>query len=398
MTSTTLHRLQRSFRLSLLAVACVATAKSASAQTVPDYTTIDPYMGGDCGATDLPVCRVRRPWSADTLRARTSAGPAVWRSASDEVTFAYDGAATSVGACCSVQMPLSPLRGTSLWVLSVRVPDADRLAMSVAFIVQDTTAGTYNWIESGRWAGPLAAPAPRRAEVLAGTLATDSLRSAALGSTRAVTVYLPPAWGDGPHRVVYLFDGQRTEDYARVLEPAILDGRVPPVALVGVHSATDRTPGNSLDGRGREYLAGRDSARYAAHETFFLTDVVPWAEAQIGLSAEPADRVVFGVSNGASFAAAMVRRHPERFAAALAFSHAYDGLDAADDPDLSGRRFFLLAGRLEPGFVPIARAVAGAVAARGASVHQEVGVSGHDAVMWHGTFARAVAWAFDDPE
>ena len=398
MTSTTLHRLQWSFRLSLLAVACVAATPSASAQTEPDYVPIDAWSGGDCGATDLPVCRVRRPWPADTLRARTSSGPAVWRSASDEVTFAYDGAATSVGACCSVQMPLSPLRGTNLWVLSVRVPDADRLAMRVAFIVQDTTAGTYNWIESGRWAGSLAAPAPRRAEVLTGTLATDSLRSAALDSKRAVTVYLPPAWGDGPHRVVYLFDGQQTEDYARVLEPAILEGRVPPVALVGLHHATDRTPGSGLDGRAREYLAGHDSVRYAAHETFFLSDVIPWAEAELGLSAEPTDRVVFGVSNGASFAAAMVRRHPERFAAALAFSHAYDGLDAADDPELSGRRFFLLAGRLEPGFVLIKQAVAGAVAARGASVHHEVGVSGHDAVMWHGAFTRAVAWAFDDSE
>lgn len=58
----------------------------------------------------------------------------------------------------------------------------------------------------------------------------------------------------------------------------------------------------------REYLADLDSARYAAHKRFFLDEVVRWAEARYGVSAEPADRVVFGVSNGASSAVAMVRR------------------------------------------------------------------------------------------
>ncbi len=382
--------------LLLLAAIWAAATVPASAQAASDYVAIEAYQGGDCGSTDLPTCRVRRPWSADTLRARTSGGPAVWRSAEGEVTFAYAGAATSVGACCSVQMPLSPLRGTDLWVLSVRVPDADRLVMTVSFIVQDTTAGTSQRTASRRWAGSLAAPAPERAESLAGSLTTDSLRSTALEGARAVTVYLPPAWGGAPHRVVYLADGQQTEDYARVLEPAILDGRVPPVALVGLHNARDRTPGSNVDGRAREYLVGVDSVRYAAHERFFLDEALPWAEARYGVSAEPADRAVCGFSNGASFAAATVRRHPEHFAAALAFSHAYDGLDAADDPDLAGRRFFLVAGRLEPSFVARERAVASAVAARGADVHQEVGVSGHDEAMWLGAFARAVGWAFDE--
>lgn len=383
----------RPLAFALLAVLAVP----AAAQPAVRYVPIESYQGGDCGETSLPVCRVRRLWSPDTLRARLSAGPAVWRSGPGEVTFAYRGAATAVGACCSVQIPLSPLDGTDLWVLSVRVPDADRLVMTTSFLVQGSTAsdGAVRQTPGVRWAGPLADPPPSRADPLAGSLTTDSLRSEALGGMRAVTVYLPPVLGAGPLPVVYLADGQSTEAYARVLEPAVLAGRVPPVALVGLHNAArERDPGSNVDGRSREYLVGLDSARYAAHERFFLGEVVPWAERTHGVSSDPADRAVFGFSNGASFAASMVRRHPERFNAALAFSHAYDGLDAADDPDLSGRRFFFVAGRLEPTFVARSKTIAGAVAARGADVHQEVHESGHDEAMWQAAFPAAVRWAF----
>ena len=375
----------------------MALASAAAAQPIR-YVPIEAHQGADCGAADLPACRVRRPWTPDSLRARLADRAAVWLSAADEVTFAFRGPATGVTACCSVQMPLSRLDGTDLWALSVRVPDADRLVMTAFVTVQDSladvAAGNFGeWIRLGRWAGPRAGPAPDRAETLSGTLSTDSLRSDALGAMRAVTVYLPPARPAGPLRVVYLADGQSTEAYARILEPAILAGRVPPVALVGLHSSGERTPGSNTDGRTHEYLVGVDSLRYAAHERFFLGEVLPWAERTHGVSPQPADRAVFGVSNGASFAAAMVRRHPERFAAALAFSHAHDGLDADDDPDLAGRRFAFVAGRLEPAFAARARTVAAAVAARGADVRQELRPSGHDEAMWQAAFTDALAWA-----
>jgi hypothetical protein len=94
------------------------------------------------------------------------------------------------------------------------------------------------------WRGPRAAAVPagflgRALPQLRGTVEDHTLDSAALGTSRQVTIYRPP----GPARPLpgcALVDGESACGFAWSLESAILARAVPPVLLVGVHNAPGR--------------------------------------------------------------------------------------------------------------------------------------------------------------
>src|SRR5262249_34613661 len=157
----------------------------------------------------------------------------------------------------------------------------------------------------------------------------SELASVALGGRRRVTTYLPPGHDRSrPSPVVYVCDGQSVKAFARVVEPLIAAGRVPPVALVGVHDGGYLGPSpkgahdydGSKDLRAQEYIPSINPGRFADHETFFVKEVPAWAERRFGLSAVRKDRAVSGYSNGGRFAAEMAFRHPEVFGHAFCLS------------------------------------------------------------------------------
>jgi hypothetical protein len=179
-----------------------------------------------------------------------------------------------------IQMPLWPVDGAAgLWEASVRVRRLDEVVITLS-VAAAMDGGTLFGSRSGEplvFRGP-GAPAPARAEPLAGEVQEHVIESGALGAARGVTVYLPPGTGDGdPLPGCVLADGQAVPSFAPALEAAILAGRTPPVALVGVHNAFMLDPAKlpKTDLRSLEYLTMCRSRRFAAHLSFVTGEVIP---------------------------------------------------------------------------------------------------------------------------
>jgi pimeloyl-ACP methyl ester carboxylesterase len=202
-----------------------------------------------------------------------------------------------------------------------------------------------------------------------------------------LSVYLPP--GHDPRRrypVLYASDGRVS---APLIELLIRDRRIPPIISIGVPF------GNDIDGdrRAQEYLWGRHPERFEAHRRYFAEEVPAWAEDEFGATDSRAGCAVFGVSNGASFAATMGVEHPDRFGAVIAFSLGWPTpapvWSAGETP-----RYYLCAGTLEEGFLQGTERFADRACSAGAEVVHHTRVSGHDVAMWDAELPGALEWAF----
>jgi enterochelin esterase-like enzyme len=118
----------------------------------------------------------------------------------------------------------------------------------------------------------------------------------------------------------------------------------------------------------------------------YVTDtVLPWAEAILG----PLPTVVFGVSNGAAWAAQAAARHPDTFHGAIVFSM---GAAPRRIPRAGLPPHALVAGQLEPGFHRTTCRYAMRLRARGVPVRLRRPVSGHDHEMWIEQLVPALRW------
>ncbi len=166
------------------------------------------------------------------------------------------------------------------------------------------------------WRGPRAPAALPCADPLHGAVEEHTLDSTALGARRDVTVYRPPGV-EGTLPGCVLADGASVPGFAKVLEPAILAGTVPPVVLAGVHNAAD--PARLWpDRRAQEYLPGINRPRFDAHLRFVTGEVIPWAASHFGVAEGP--WAAAGFSNGGAWAIAAAQRRPDAFTAVAAFS------------------------------------------------------------------------------
>jgi enterochelin esterase-like enzyme len=358
-----------------------------------------------CGAS-RPAPGAEPP-SADALLARLRAeGSPVWADG-DAATFVFRGEADRAWVRLGGEpepRDLTRLPGSDVWSVRFEKPGLERGVFSFQVIWQG--AGRPAEVDPAGWRfwrGPKAPPAVEVHETLKGALDESEVASRALGSGRKVTTYLPP--GHDRNRrspVVYVSDGQGVKAFARVVEPMVEAGRIPPVVLVGVHSggylgpppkgANDFDPKKDL--RALEYIPSIDPKRFADHETFFVEEVSAWAERRFGVSSDRKDRAVSGYSNGGRFAAEMAFRHPEVFGHAFCLSVAGDAAKTlatrADQPV----RFYLAAGTWEPIFHRLTASLADALKRRGVEVIFSSRIAGHDEAMWREEFAAAVARAF----
>jgi enterochelin esterase-like enzyme len=341
-----------------------------------------------------PVQVVTRSWTAEELLARKAkAGASVWAQG-DELTFVYQGEADEVRVCCGIYLPLQHLPDTDLWVLTIQVHDLPQAVISYAFMATRNGQPVGAAADFAVWRGAQAPPPVQRAPSLRGQIKHYTLASHALGEQRELTVYLPPNHTSvGPTAVIYAADGQTVPKFAAVLEPLIMDGRLPSILLVGVHSPTASLSDPSQDLRAQEYLPNENPARFAAHERFFVDEVAAWAERELGAATDRQQRAVFGYSNGGVFAAAMGIRHPDRYGHILAFSL---GLPpgtptAVTEPSID---FYLVAGTLEENFHSTTAGFARMLRSLGVAYMFRDRVSGHDDIMWQEEFPAAVDWAF----
>jgi len=221
-----------------------------------------------------------------------------------------------------------------------------------------------------------------------------------LDEDRAVTVYLPPRATKGPLPALFMMDGQSCEGYARVLEPLMLAHKTQWFAIIGIHSAPSGAPdapgqisySQQSDRRAQEYVQGVRPDVFERHMEFVTTELLPWAIGTYGLSDKPADRAIFGFSNGADFVLAVTLRHPELFGAALPFSAGVPLNEAPRAQPLP--HVFLTAGEFEPSFAAVTKKAYQQLLNNGADAVYTSYVSGHDALMWEVALTQYIPRVF----
>ncbi|MGH9125429.1 MAG: alpha/beta hydrolase [Acidimicrobiales bacterium] len=199
---------------------------------------------------------------------------------------------------------------------------------------------------------------------------------------RQVTVYLPP---DPADAVVYAADGGwHISRLAEALDAA----KARSTMVVGVHGLSDD------DGRLKEFVFGLDESRFAAHERFFVDDVLRWARTRFGV-ALPAERsAVWGASLGGELALAIGLRHPDTYGAVFSASPGGGYKPPAVMPT-SLPRAYLVAGTQEQFFLQNATRWADALHMAGADVVITERDGAHGGQFWGEEFPLMVAWAFD---
>ncbi|HEU5318331.1 MAG TPA: alpha/beta hydrolase-fold protein [Chloroflexota bacterium] len=213
---------------------------------------------------------------------------------------------------------------------------------------------------------------------LAGELVAETLE---YDGGRQVTAYVPT---QPPEAVVFAADGGW--HIARLGE-ALEHSNTPPTLIVGVHGLPND------DGRLREYVAGRDPERFAAHERFFVDDVRAWLESRFAVALPAGRTAVWGASLGGELALALGLRHPDSYGAVLCASPgAGFKPPAALPPSLP--RCYLVAGTQEQFFLDNAARWAGALRDAGADVVMMERDGSHGGAFWGQEFPLMVAWAF----
>jgi enterochelin esterase-like enzyme len=222
-------------------------------------------------------------------------------------------------------------------------------------------------------------PEPARADPIAGKLVTETF---SYDGGRQVTVYVPP---DPPEAVVFAGDGQLISQWGGYLEAADL----PPTMIVGAY----RTDDEDEMVRIHEYSPLFDEERFAAHESFFVSDVRGWVRSRFGV-ALPAERTaVCGVSASGELSLAMGLRHPDIYGAVFSASPG-GGYRPPEVMPSPLPRTYLVAGTLEPWFCENAARWADALRDAGADVVMTERVGNHGDPFWQAEFPLMVAWAF----
>jgi enterochelin esterase-like enzyme len=337
-------------------------------------------------------CRVWTDPDPADLRARMAVDGSAWA----------DGDVLTLVAESPVPVAATPVFSMTSWhagdglqVLSMRVERLDEAVITYTFTpvggggVPQFSRGSHD----GRFRGPNAPAELPSNDPINGSLDDHAVESAALGEPRRVNVYRPPGHQVGDDvSVLYATDGNMFSPYARRLDAAIENGTCPPVVVVAAASASfDPIEGNR---RAAEYLPGFDRRLFENHETFFVEELVDWAETKLGVPTDPARRGVFGCSDGGGHALMVAQRHPHRYGQIFAYSTGMPP-EMTTQWDVDTYPFIhLCAGTLEGAFHQATEAWAGFLHMHGAGYHFTDRVAGHDLIQWCEELPRALqrAW------
>lgn len=219
-----------------------------------------------------------------------------------------------------------------------------------------------------------------------------TVESPALGEPRRLTLYKPPGWTpDQGYPVVYAADGQYLNPYLFDLGRMITAGEVPPIVVVGLWSAEGR---GGLLTRSDEYLPGYgDARRHANFKRYFLDEVVPFAAARLGASDRRDDRMLFGYSDGATWALDTGLRNPDRFGTVCTLSIGWEA--AGDHIGVANRpRLYFGIGSNETAFKAVTTRIVERARRASGEVIFRTGQGGHEDKVWRPMFKEAVKWAF----
>lgn len=322
---------------------------------------------------EAEVRRIWRPWTrSELLERREREGVACWREG-DELVFVHQADADRVHLTVGLQCEMWRVEG-DLWVVGYRLRRVDEAFISYAFVADEDYAAAFSSGQFATWRGPAAPEPPVWARELRGELRHCEVPSRHLRAPRMIHAYLSPGWRESPRTlVVQAADGAHR---AHVIEPLVLQGKLPPVVCLGVDCIS------SNEGRADEYLPGHNAARFDAHMAFQVEELPAWTADELALSPYRHRRIVTGQSNGAAFAIWAGLERPDVFGHVLAFSVA-GGPPPANLrlPDAPAASFHLVAGTLEV-FRRTTAVWRDALDHRGISVQHTELVAGHDPALW----------------
>lgn len=336
-----------------------------------------------------PYTLLPPPADANDIVPRLKEGAAVWLDG-DVLCFARKSSASSVQLTGGLQEPMAKVAGTDIWVARYKMQSWETGFVSYGFI-EDGKVGRLDI-----WRGQAAPLMPEESRPLKGTVSERTIRSESLGMDRKIAVYLPPNPPKSGLPAVFLADGSSCKEFAAVLEPLILQGKVRPCAIVGVFSGEyegDRSQpyDSSKDVRAKEYVPGVDLGRFDRHMKFFTQEVGSYVTKEFGISNRREDLAVTGFSNGGAFSAAVAYRMPGFFGCSMPLSLGVPPTDEVPKDRLP--RMFFAAGALES-FSFSTKNVFEAVKTAGAVCSYDEFVAGHDYNMWRIAFVRLMAKAF----
>jgi len=356
------------------------------------FSTMDDAVVRPCGrvsADSLAPCRL--PGSSPLEERAQIAATSTFEARGDPLPFAENAPAVSyVNVLGGIQLPLERITGTDLWNATILVHDIDHVRISYRFITD-----TMRVVPLRReFRGALARSRPLRSAQLHGTLRVDTVWSEALQEMREGFSYVPSAASAGRLLdVVYAADGSSVRDFAALVDTLIANGRLRPVALVGVRAAQP-LPGDTTTRyiRAREYVYGfgSDSTRFLTHEQFFVDEVSAWAERTLHVSPARAARMIWGASNGGAFAMAMAMRHPDRYSRVFISSPVYNVIPQYHEDGRRLPEFFVTAGSFEETTRSRTVAFVQLLERLHAVARFQVLGGGHDDLLWSEAFVSAL--------
>ncbi len=234
------------------------------------------------------------------------------------------------------------------------------------------------------------APRATAAEPDWGAIAEETFRVTLPGprpdETRQV-YYWRPANAEGALPTLFLADGLAALKLAVAeLRPAIVAGRARPVLVVAIQPSQQPL-------RYKEYFPGDigENPEWRAHYAWFVHQVLPWAEHNIGATPRASERGIGGVSNGADFAIAVVSRRPDLFSAVLAHSPVNEV--TADIRDSEAIRWVLTVGseEFEGRAEPLQERIVSHIDPD-APLRRCVGPWDHDEQSWGALMPGSIAW------
>lgn len=351
------------------------------------------------------------------------------------LTFLYRGATENVrilGAPSGDHDAMTRLSGSDIWFKSYIVPADTRLSYKLApdvpvfpgpprarrvAILATAQADPLNrhpWpagvADPFRYQSTISLPkAPPQRGLddsggVKGQLQALEFHSQRLGNRRSVILYRPPGFNaDNPrNHLLVLFDG---EDYLskvptpRILDNLIAQNKLPPMAAVFVSNPAGR--------RSLELPGDRSFAAAIAEE------LLPWVEAQLGMSGTARRRVLAGSSFGGLAATRIAMLYPDVFGSVISLSASHwwspPGTPQTQSVYWAARlarqpkvpvRLFISAGLFEQhhagaaGILETNRHVRDVLLAKGYELHYREYAAAHDYYYWRGALADGLLELF----
>lgn len=243
-------------------------------------------------------------------------------------------------------------------------------------------------------------PSARRiaaADDVSGTLEEFTVFGEALEENRRLVLYRPPHFNPNvPFALLVLFDGDGVRGYAQHLEPLMVSGALPQLAILGVPSGASAVVPNAdydFDVRAADYLPGFNAGggdRFERHRSFVLDQALPEAEARLGASANA--RIIAGSSNGAVAALEIALSSPEPFYGAIVMSRGFRSHIIEPTPRAQHLRIHFSAGLYEPNFRQTTRRSVMILQEAGFDVGYADYVDGHATLQWRLSLVDGLLW------